>query len=606
MKKVISLLISISLIIFLIGFYTGCSEIQKKKLVLPNYTATPAFDGEHYSWEYGDNGVLNGPKEEINITWYVDDPTFSWSGNKSSIISDEIKRLTGINLNIITPVNSDGSKLQTMIAGNALPDVISIESYSDTVQQLAEGGYVYPLNPIMDKWAPSFYEHFKGDDLFEWFAQEDGFTYNLWNYGYSERYMKFLKDGKLEPNGGMLIRKDYFEAYKASSVYPGDEKVITPQGFIDMCEWVRETYHYAAGDPVVLLNEFTSGGNISLTWLAQYFAIPFEDENGNYIDQQNHPLYDEMMLFVNELYRRNLISAANLSDNHEQVGSYISRGIPFVTLVTPQNYMSNWIAARASGVEYIPFIITNGHGDMPILQEGRGPGYLGIMISNNAKRPDRIIKLFELLFSDYGQRLVHFGIEGDSWVWDEKPVYDEEGNYISLGKIKYTDKYLNDYANGDILKYGAGCYLLANYLYIMQIRTIDHLEDNAIYFENLKKPLTMYSYDLRAQSIKYDFNDKQYKSFLKKSSDVKRDWSSKYAAIISAQSKDECLERLNSVRETADRHGYDEIQVFNVKYYKKTKERFGIEYGWPPNSDTYVKPVIKINGDSTYCYQYNN
>lgn len=40
-------------------------------------------------------------------------------------------------------------------------------------------------------------------------------------------------------------------------------------------------------------------------------------------------------------------------------------------------------------------------------------------ITKSCDRPDKVIKLFDYLTSEEGQLLINFGVEGDTFTWDE-------------------------------------------------------------------------------------------------------------------------------------------------------------------------------------------
>ena len=139
---------------------------------------------------------------------------------------------------------------------------------------------------------------------------------------------------------------------------------------------------------------------------------------------------------------RGLIDDSNFSANSAQIKSKIAQGNVFVSMVTPQDYSQGFISAYNSNVKYVPLVLRNSKGDDPILQDIRGMGYL--FIPTKCKRPDKVIKLLDFLYSEEGQRLVAFGVEGETWNWADD----------THKEIVWTDKYLSDSAKDDTSKYG--------------------------------------------------------------------------------------------------------------------------------------------------------
>lgn len=133
---------------------------------LPDYPATEN-DGQD-SW--------TKDTDPLTITWYVNDSSFTWSTYGSDRVSEVIKEKTGITINFISPVTDDGSMLSNMIAGNSLPDLISVQSWYQQCTQLAMQGYIYPMNDLIDKWAPSMKDRLQ-EDVFNWFSLGNDKTY---------------------------------------------------------------------------------------------------------------------------------------------------------------------------------------------------------------------------------------------------------------------------------------------------------------------------------------------------------------------------------------------------------------------------------------------
>lgn len=73
----------------------------------------------------------------------------SWAIPTENAVLKKIKEKTGISIRFVTPVQDDGQKLSTMIAGGDLPDVISVPtSKTQTLASLAQQGYVYDIDTL--------------------------------------------------------------------------------------------------------------------------------------------------------------------------------------------------------------------------------------------------------------------------------------------------------------------------------------------------------------------------------------------------------------------------------------------------------------------------
>src|SRR5690606_10012581 len=97
--------------------------------------------------------------------------------------------------------------------------------------------------------------------------------------------------------------------------------------------------------------------------------------------------------------------------------------------------------------EYVPIVITNKDKDAPVLLDLSGRGLRVSMITNNAKRVDRIIKMFDYLLSEQGQRELYYGeVEGQYYNFTIQPgetrLIEVNGEMIEhtykYGQIEWT------------------------------------------------------------------------------------------------------------------------------------------------------------------------
>ena len=161
--------------------FAGCGKTTPPKgddgmaqLTYPDYAQTP---GDKNSWEYIPDGT------DMTIEWYVD--VSSWPIPAENSVIKKIKEDTGITVKFTTPVTDDGQKLATMVAGEDLPDVISATTAnSKTLASLAQQGYVYDINTLADRWAPTLYNHLPKDVL-DWWAYGNGKTYGVPTVSYT-------------------------------------------------------------------------------------------------------------------------------------------------------------------------------------------------------------------------------------------------------------------------------------------------------------------------------------------------------------------------------------------------------------------------------------
>ena len=623
MKKIGNQLISFGVCV-LLAAGTACGggshnvsydEYNMAELTYPDYEETPA---DKNSWEYLDAG------KETTIEWYVD--VSSWAIPAENDVIRKIKEKTGITVKFMTPVTDDGSKLATLIS-SGLPDVVSVPtSSSKTIASLAQQGYVYDINTLADKWAPTLYQHFP-EDVFDWWSYGNGKTYGLPNHYYS---YEDVPDEKLQPNGGMMVRKDIFDAWQShveknlkgadgyvsyTSASGATKKVewqgyiTTPEGFKAAAEWAMQNYYGTGKGQITTalqLSQFTSSGCTSLEWLAQFFAVPFEDEEGNYLYRFTQEGYADVLYYINDLYRtkvngNNLISESNFTQTYDGVGSVIAGGKAFATLVTPQDYQMHYVTAKDDGYEYVSMYITNEEGDAPVLADIRGYGYLFNMISTNCKRPDLVVKLFDYLSSDEGQRLISLGVEGETWTWKDD----------TQKEIVYTQTYLDTKADKSqtTAKFGMMTFdLLINYQYYdnIQPKTNNGKTESELYRTNLKRPLTIYAYDYNATHFVVDATNERFDDYNTSYTRIESMISQYLLYIIKASDRDEAVQYYNSTVAAMEKRNLDFVIEMQSAAYQKAKEKLGITVAWPAYREGYVSPLdrTKPNGDLTLYRTY--
>ena len=540
------------LILMLLSFIlVGCVRTNDRVVVLPDFEATP--DDGKPSYEH-DN-------EEFEFTWFVNSPSFNWSTNRTDMVSKILKEKTGASIKFITPITDDNQLLGTMISGNKLPDVVSIQSWYSQPSQLASQGYVYPLDDLINKWAPSFKKIIQ-KDVWNWFKQGDGKTYGIPNFAYSSDYLE--ENEKLEPNGAILVREDWYEEVTEQGI-----NMSTKDGFKEGCEYIQNKYSKSIQ---VQLDNFNQDGNNSINWLSQYFAVPFELEDGSYNYKIADERYLEVLDFVNDLTTQGYVKQANYSDNKSKILNNLASGNVFVSMVTPQDYQTAFMSNFNSNIKYVPLVLRNDNGDDPVLQDIRGMGYLFSMITTNAKRPDKIIKVFEYLYSEEGQRLVAFGEEGVTWEWEDE----------TKTSIKWTDFYLDKFNKNDTGQFGLyQMTLLMNLAYINPLKPENGKKEVDRYIENLKKPLKQYSYNYNPTFLKLDVESKDYNDYIRYEARITGAWSEGLPNILRSTTKEKMKAEYNAVMKELKSKKLDFIIQFEGRSYLLAKELLGIEKGWP-------------------------
>ena len=584
--------------------------------VKPDPEPDPGTGEVKNSWEY----ISDEDKaKNYEVSWYVDVSNWPIPTGKDAV-SARIKEVTGLTVKFETPVQDDGTRLNTMIAGNKLPDVVSVPtSQTLSISLMAKDGLVYDVNTLADRYAKSLYDHLP-QDVLSWWAYGNGKTYGIPNHYYS--YDDIPEGEQLQPNGGMMVRKDIFDAFQAmietdsrvdangllhytsmrgaEKTVPWQGYVTTPEGFKEAAKWALANYKGTKSGEIttgLLLSQFKADGCTSLTWLSQFFAVPYEDEQGNYKFYFTQEGYEDMLYYLNDLYNEGVISKNNFTQNFDSIGGTIASGQAFATLVTPQDYQMHFLTAHdtkvnGNSLEYISMYITNEDGDAPCLADIRGYGYLMNMITTGGPlsktRPDLIIKLFDYLTSPEGQLLVTLGVEGTTW------------NYTDETKTAtaFTQEYLDAKAKLEHTKYGLMQFdVLLNYQYYdnMQPRENNGKTEGELVRTNLKRPLTIYSYDFNASHFVVDVADSRYNSYDNALTRINNVIGRQLPKIIQAANRTKAKEVYDQTVNYLNQYNLQLVVAMNSEAYDKTKQKMGLEFGWPGHWDSYVATPDRLN-----------
>lgn len=589
MKRIGAKLIALFMLLMAMlsaGLSVGCSK-QGSTLVYPDRGYATA---DKNSWEQIEEG-----DGEIEIDWFVNFSAFSNGADLTTKVGQQILKDTGIKINFISPIDDDGAQLSTMITGNQLPDIVTVGASSEERFLLASEGYVYPIDTLAEKYAPTLLGRIDAE-IKEYFKMDDGSIYGLPNHFYSSADLEAYEQQegkKLLSNGAIVARKDYLDAYiahkKSQDPNWSDVSATTPEGFIEMCLWVKEEYKLGGSNPTVCLSNFTSTGSNAIMWLSEYFMVPKEDEEGNLLNAESSNEYQEMLRFLNRLYRENLITSGNLSANSSQVSSYISNGYPFVVIASPQDYSGAFNTAYDKGIEYVSILLTNSQGKVPQLRSLAGAGWLYSMISGNCERPDRVIKLFDYLMSEQGQSMF-FGLQGEDFTYSIQPgeTVHEGGKdiFYKYGKVQWTDSAWADIVNEETGNYGFMYFnMLVNPMYPrLAGPNGEVLNSKADYIDyNIKAPLTDYTYNIRGFEYIRDPEESRYNDMIVISTNLTYLWANRLTTIISAASEGDCLSIYNATMSEAKSMGMESLLAYDNDIFKSYKSKMGIQFAWPPN-----------------------
>lgn len=389
-----------------------------------------------------------GTKEEENITelsWYIN---FSWftSDWGNNMVSQAITEKTGCSINFVTPLGDPNEKLDSMIASDNLPDLITLGWWEPEINQLISDDMVYALDELANQYDTYFYD-VVNDEVVKWHSSEDGHLYKYPNSACSPS--DYEKYDSLASNETFVVRKDIYEAI-------GSPDMTTPEGFVNAVRKAAEMFPTIDGKEMIPVGctEFNDIGCDSFdNYLMDFLAVPYVDEYGNSIDRYQNEDFVNWLKAFNTLGREGLLKDEIFIDTRTQMSEKIACGQYFCMIYQYTDMADQEKALYANNPDSIYIAVDgpkNAKGEDYTLPGTSVNGWTVTMISKSCKNPEKAIKLITYLLSEEGQKMTWLGVEGKTWDYNSEgiPTMKEEVKELLISDRTEFDK-----------KYGAdSCY----------------------------------------------------------------------------------------------------------------------------------------------------
>ena len=483
----------------------------------------------------------------INFSWY----TTTWGRN---LVSKEITKETGVDINFIVPTGNETDKLNSMIASDTLPDLVTLGWWDMQAQELPKKGLVYPLNELADKYDPYFYKVADGQ-VIEWYTNTDG---NLYSYPSSSLSPKDYKTYKnIGSNENFLVRKDIYEAI-------GSPDMTTPEGFIAACK-KAVAYCPKVGDkPLIPIgsDEFTAHGCTSFDqFLQDFLAVPFE-VNGEYYDRFTDPEYIRWLKTFRELNEMGYIGDEIFIDKRMQLEEKMAEGRYFCLLYQGSDIQTPQKTLYRNDPDKIYIAVDgpkNSKGEDPVLPSTGLNGWTVTFISKNCKNPGRAIEFLSYLMSEHGQKMTYLGVEGVTYdVIQGRPIMRPEVlTLLNTDRKKFDEIYGADNAY----------WMLQNN--VMQFR----------WGSNEREPMAQlreWTYPYATYTGQYDITFKNGTDIANAYTQVENEWGKVLPKLILAPSEEEFDVVLKEFEKKRNVLGYEKILKEATKQMNQTKKKLGL------------------------------
>lgn len=614
LKKIFTLII-ISLLVFSLF---ACADIGGNMGEADYTRYSTDYDKNKDSWLQIDPG-----DEDVEITWLMD---FAWA---SQNYEELIYKRTGVKINFQTALNNDHAELNTAIAGGKLPDVVSLSNTQVRIQ-LAEEGYLYSINKLAESYAPSLLNRVSPEH-WDYYKSTDGNTYSLASNFYNDSDLSEFEEmgGSQYSLCDIIVRADWLNAYleyrkNIDPSFDQDKEITKPSGFIEMCKWVKQTYSLSNSNPTVLLSPFNKTAvndviSYSLTALMEFFGVPYEDKDGNYVYQYDTDEFVEVINFLNELYSNKLVSSSNFAYTKNEAKTQILNGKSFASIGSNQDNRVQLAQREFNGYDktdnsvkeendYVSIMLTNEKGDAPLLMDFAGRGLYNVVITKNCNREDRVIKVLDYLMSEQGQREMIYGeIEGEYYTYKVRPgeINPKTGKVSTYGLIEPTALLKQAVSKGNsssVITLGIG--RLSPLVNSMYARMVSEYDDYA----GIVAPYYWSSYKIKKTYFENTFSRIPFRfklavtdrealnTYVDQQADIEAIWIEALPKMIMASNKNKMMELYNAALSQSYVKGAKEWTEYRNKCFKENKVAMGIDYAWPKNDPSYVASEVKLFG----------
>ncbi|SDX94833.1 extracellular solute-binding protein [Paenibacillus sp. CF384] len=343
------------------------------------------------------------PSEPITLTFFDKNTGDAFTNP----VAQEVTKRTGVSVEIQQPSGNPSEKLNLMLASGDLPDIILMDRGSDIVNKYIAAGAIIPLDDLIESLGPDVKSQY--GEVLQKTRYTDGKNYYLSNwYGMDN-----------SPVFGIQMRKDLLKELAPDKAEGGQP--FTTDEFEQLLKDFKAKYPNIDGKASIPLTlNAENMGAVLGTFKGMWGMKAYYEDGGSLKFDVKDPKYREMILYMNKLYREDLIDhewAVNKTQTWEQK---LSNGFVFSTASAywdPGNANNALLKAGGADKQLFSYKVVAPGVDPGATTFGpRSPlGWDAIAISKNNKHPEETMKFINFLASEEGQYLLMWGIEGQTW-----------------------------------------------------------------------------------------------------------------------------------------------------------------------------------------------
>ncbi|PWV88440.1 carbohydrate ABC transporter substrate-binding protein (CUT1 family) [Paenibacillus cellulosilyticus] len=357
----------------------------------------------------------------ITYTMLAADPSPDWNQMQDEI-GKKITEKTGITLKM--DFATDANKVSLVAASGDYPDIISAKGSSNL---FVDAGAVLDLTDLIDKYGPNLKKVY-GDywNRLKW-NNEDQAIYVIPTYdGVGQTYF--------DAGGAFSLQHQAVEeaGYPEIKTVQDYEKIIA--------DYVAKHPTTADGKKTIGLSLLADDWRIMISVTNPAFQATGASDDGEvYIDPKTYeatfhyrrPEEKEYFRWLNHMNDIGLLDPESFVQKEDQYKAKIAQGRVVGVIDQKWGFQSAIDTLKKDGNEKATYGFYSVQLDDSTVDHSFEPtgfmGGYGLMISKDAKNPERIIQMLDYLASEEGQIMVNWGFEGEQYnVENGKRVIPQE------------------------------------------------------------------------------------------------------------------------------------------------------------------------------------
>jgi putative aldouronate transport system substrate-binding protein len=502
----------------------------------------------------------------VTLSMYVAEGWWSKVWDPEKEVCKKITDTTGVTLDIWTSSGDAWDKLNAMIASETLPDIMVMGIWAAQIKQISSLGMAYPLDDLIDKNCPEFNDII-APQMRKWYTEDDGKWYALAGFGtWAE---DITPETKIYTNSGMQVRADI-----CAELGIDMKDFETKRGTLDACKKVKDANYTYNGLQVTPLNIGMSGTS-GFGKILDFFAVPQEGKDGKLVDRRFEPGYLEALLWINEAYNEGLFSEENFTFDRMAVAERMTNGSLFLLIDQISDFKSEAMNLTESDPNAFfkpcgPFL--NDRGDTPNMTPRALAGWTVAMINSKTPHPDRCINFFYWNYSEEGQMIWSYGIEGKHWEWD--PDFP--------GHVRKTAAWVDTLNEDNEAASKAG---FSDFWWFYNIPLLQTRDPKPV------TPRDKWSAEIDDYFAKWAYNDLAFNSIVLEggsdeaaiSAEVGTYWENQLPKMMTAPNAAECEKIWRESLEEIKSMGIEDVIAARDAIFQQHKQILGMDFAYPSN-----------------------